>query len=620
MLAALTSAPPPNLSRIRMPLTPPPASAEFALFDNQLEGRDLWLEGLVDKRICRDGAELPACLAQIEAASTAGHWIALAAAYELGEVLEPRLQRRGHPPAPAAGCEPPPLLTAWIFSTGRYLDRVDSEAHLDARLQALPEEERVAGIANLSVGITREHYLQAIDRIRALIHAGDCYQVNYTWPLHGQLYGAPLALYRRLMQAQPVAHGGFVADSGQAILSRSPELFVERRGQRLTCRPMKGTSARNTDPEALQQSPKDRAENVMIVDLIRNDLGRLAPSGGVRVTALCEVEAYPTVWQMTSTVAAEPVSAGLHTILRALFPCGSVTGAPKIRAMEIIRELETSPRDLYCGAFGWIAPNGDFSLNVPIRTLRIGPDRRVRLNVGSGVVADSDGPSEWAECLLKARFTSRLPPPFGLIETLRCEAGQTTPYPLLARHLARLDQSARALGHRCDIDAVTQGLQDRADTLPAGTHRVRLELSADGSLRIDSEALAELASGPHRMGISHERVISTNPLLRHKTTLRARYDRVLTQAMAREQFDALLLNESGELVEGARSNLFVDRGDGMLLTPPLASGALDGVLRRELIETGRAVEAPLYPADLEQAGTIYLGNALRGLIVVELER
>lgn len=156
--------------------------------------------------------------------------------------------------------------------------------------------------------------------------------------------------------------------------------------------------------------------------------------------------------------------------------------------------------------------------------------------------------------------------------------------------------------------------------LPAGTYRVRLELSADGSLRIDSEALAELASGPHRMGISQERVISTNPLLRHKTTLRARYDRVLTQAMAKGQFDALLLNESGELVEGARSNLFIDRGDGMLLTPPLAAGALDGVLRRELIETGRAVETRLYPADLEQAGTIYLGNALRGLIVVELER
>lgn len=620
MSSALTSALSTTLSDVRMPFTHPPASAEFALFDNQLEGRDLWLEGLVERLICRDEAEVASCLEQIEAASASGRWVALAVAYELGEVLEPRLRHGRRPPAPTSARDTPPLLTAWIFSTGTHLDRADSEARIDALVRALPEEERIAGIAGLSAGITRDHYLRAIDRIRALIHAGDCYQVNYTWPLQGDLYGSPLALYRRLMQVQPVAHGGFVTDAEVSILSRSPELFVERRGHRLTCRPMKGTAARDTDPDALRQSPKDRAENVMIVDLIRNDLGRLAPSGGVKVATLCEVEAYPTVWQMTSTVTAEPVSAGLHTILHALFPCGSVTGAPKIRAMEIIRELEASPRGLYCGAFGWIAPGGDFSLNVPIRTLRITPERRVCLNVGSGVVADSDGPSEWAECLLKARFVSHLPPQFGLIETLRCEAGQTTPYPLLARHLARLDESARALGHRSDIAAVEKQLLDRAGLLSAGTYRVRLELSADGCTRIDSEALAALAAGPHRMGISEERVTSTNPLLRHKTTLRTRYDRVLAQAMARGQFDALLLNENGELVEGARSNLFVDRGDGLLLTPPLAAGALNGVLRRELIELGRAIETRLYRADLEQADTIYLGNALRGLIAVELER
>lgn len=584
-------------------------SPTFALFDDNLEGRgDLLLTALRDVVVCESAAGVEACFAAIEAARARGFWVALAASYELAYALEPRFA--AYPPSP-------PLLTAWIFGAARTLRPKETARMLQQATSALGEHDRCAGVAGLSALLTPAAYRRAVARILALITAGDCYQVNFTHALHGQLLGDPLALYERLRVLQPVRFGALIQHPAGSILSRSPELFVERRGRRLVCKPMKGTAPRNADPSALAGCEKNRAENLMIVDLIRNDLGRLAAAGGVRVERLFEVEAYPTVWQMTSTISAEPVDADLQTVFRALFPCGSITGAPKIRAMEIIHALEGGPRGLYCGALGWMAPNGDFRFSVPIRTLVADRAGEVRLGIGSGIVADSNVDAEWEECLLKARFATAEGVPFGLIETLRCEPLAPQPYPLLDRHLHRLAASAAWFGIALDAPVLRARLLEHAATL-AGVHRVRVELCADGAFAITASPLAALSDGPPTVIVSSERVSSADPLLHHKTTARALYDAELARAMRAGHFDALFFNERDELAEGARSNVFLDLGDGVLHTPPLASGLLDGVFRRKLLDEGLARETPLDRAALRAARAVHVANALRGLIEVRV--
>ncbi len=456
-------------------------------------------------------------------------------------------------------------------------------------------------------------YATAIERIKALIFAGDCYQVNFTFPLEFDWFGSPVALYARLRQRQPVRYGGFVGDGKEALVSLSPELFLERVGNRLITRPMKGTAPRSASAEQLRSSTKDRAENLMIVDLLRNDLGRVAENGSVVVDRLFDIEDYPTVWQMVSEVSATAgpdVSFG--EILQALFPCGSITGAPKIRAMQIAADLESTPRGLYTGALGWLGPNGDFRLNVAIRTLVLHAGGKGSLGVGSGIVADSQVDAEWAECHLKARFMRDDDPGLLLIETLRREDGV---YPSLPRHLARLSASAGWLGFAFDEPQVLAVLGVQPES---GLWRVRLTLAKNGTCQVVSFPLADEPPGIRYAVLAATSIDSTHPLRRHKTTDRAPYDEAL-KAIAGEPavFDQVFLNERGEVAEGARSNVFVER-DGILLTPPLSSGALPGVLRAELLEAGRAREQVLWPADLENG--FWLGNALRGLVRVALRK
>lgn len=451
-------------------------------------------------------------------------------------------------------------------------------------------------------------YRAALQRIQQWIAAGDCYQVNFTFPFEFDWFGAPLDLYARLRQRQPVRYGGFVGDNRQGIVSLSPELFVERRGDRLLTRPMKGTAPLDAPPEALRDSLKDRAENLMIVDLLRNDLGRIAANGSVRVERLFEIEDYPSVRQMVSEISATVTGRSFGDILSALFPCGSITGAPKIRAMQIIGELEPAPRGIYTGAFGWLAPDGDCRLNVAIRTLELDADRRGRLGIGSGIVADSEAAAEWAECSLKAAFLRDCDPGLQLIETLRRENGV---YPMWAGHYERLRRSAAWLGFPVDEQALLRAL---AEQPTAGTWRVRLTLNKAGKIEVQSFPLA--ATPPQTLGawLANTAIDADDPLRRHKTTARAVYDVALADLPA-DVFDAVFLNQRGEVAEGARSNVFVER-DGVLLTPPLSSGALPGVLRARLLASGRAREAVLLPADL--ADGFCLGNALRGLVPVEL--
>jgi len=441
----------------------------------------------------------------------------------------------------------------------------------------------------------------------------------------------PLALYARLRAAQPVAHGVLVRDGDEWICSRSPELFVARTGQRLTCRPMKGTAPRAAvdasdasdasdtadaadaaAAAALLASEKERAENLMIVDLIRNDLGRLTGPGGVRVERLWELEAYPTVYQLTSTVTAEPVTAGLEGILRALFPSGSVTGAPKIRAMQVIHELEDGPRGVYCGGLGRLAPDGDLSLNVPIRTLLVAADRRLRLDVGSGVVADSDSDAEYRECLAKAAFATGLDAALRLIETLRWEAGVGCA--LIDGHLARLARSASALGFTCDPERISTEVEAFGRGLGAGVHRVRLLLGREGRLSLGAATLDPLR-GQQRVDLAGWRLDPGDPRLSHKTTARGFYDAELRAALARGLFDVVFTNTRGELCEGARSTVFLEAG-GRILTPDASAGLLPGVLRASLLATGWCEEAVLTPDDLASADRVWLGNALRGLVEV----
>jgi len=582
----------------------------IALFENNLDADGLTrvFSQPVHAVLAWDAASVPGALAEIELALAAGEWITLAADYELGYALEPSLLAR----LPQTGR---PLLRAWRWRRCDVLDRTATDALIDRALAALAQDSAQAGLGELQFGLDERAYRSALERIKQLIGAGDCYQVNYTFPLQARSYGHPLALYARLRNAQPVRHGGYLRHSDGALLSRSPELFVAREGSRLITRPMKGTAPLG-EAHALAASIKDRAENLMIVDLIRNDLGRLAPQGGVRVERLFEIENYATLHQMTSTVVAHPVSASLGEIFSALFPCGSVTGAPKIRAMEIIRELETTPRGLYCGALGWFAPDSSFSLNVPIRTMELNHRGDAHMGIGSGIVADSDAAAEWAECHVKARFATELKPDFSLFETLRCEGGKH-PFPLLEKHLSRLGRSARALGFSFDAGAARVMLARIAAELSAELpQRMRLALSADGTLSVTHAKLDPVPPHP-TVRLATEALDANDYLLAHKTSRRERYDQALQQAITDGHFDVLFFNRAGELCEGARSNVFLKIG-GQLLTPPLACGLLPGVMRQTLLEAGEATEALLYRHDLLRADAIYVSNALRGLLAVHL--
>jgi para-aminobenzoate synthetase/4-amino-4-deoxychorismate lyase len=588
------------------------ADSRFALFDGD-GGSAVLLTDYRRSFYFDASADLAVSFAVIEEAAASGGWVALAVDYALGARFEPALfgSNTGRS-----------LMRAWVFGRSEQLDAKAVDSFLAERLAVLSEHEMTAGVADLSSSLEASNYAVKVEKIRRWIVDGECYQINLTFPLHFRFYGHPLALYANLRARQPVRYGGYIATPEETLLSFSPELFFERAGDRVVTRPMKGTAPRgaslkedNEARSALLGSAKERAENLMIVDLLRNDLGRLASPGKVRVDSLFDAEAYPTLWQMVSTVSADLPGACLFELFRALFPCGSITGAPKIRAMQHIAEIEDEGRGLYTGALGWLAPSGDCRFNVAIRTLELAKDRSGKLGVGSGVVIDADPASEYAECLLKAKFLTDYNPGFALVETLRLENCE---YPLLSRHLERLESSAHALGFVCTIEKLSAALLLAAANGQSGVWRVRLALAHDGNYRIDSLPLPVEADRQWRVLIASEALDPDDYLLRHKTTARGRYDRVLAALAGRpDVFDAIFLNTRGEVCEGARSNVFVERG-GVLLTPPLSCGLLPGVMRRQLIESGRAVEQVLRLEDLLAAPALYMANALRGLVAVRL--
>ena len=516
-------------------------------------------------------AQVPGALAAVAEALVRGLHVAGWLGYELGYALEPRLA----PPPRGA------LLRLGVFG---------------APQPNMPAPAGRAYAGPLQAEWDAAAYASRFASVKDYIAAGDIYQANLSFRARFPFLGDPRALYEELRAASGAGHCGFVHDGERQILSLSPELFFDlQAGGAITVRPMKGTwprdaGARGDDAAGrarLAASAKDRAENLMIVDLIRNDLSRIAEGGSVQVSDLFKIETYPTLHAMVSTVRAQKrADASVAEIFRALFPCGSVTGAPKIRAMEILAELEASPRGPYCGAVGHFAPDGSARFNVAIRTLTIEKGRG-ELGIGGGVVQDSQLASEYAECLIKARFFDTVRKPLTLIETLRHDDG----FVRLPQHLARMADSAKTLDLAFDVAAAGAALDAAVDGR-TGALRVRLTLDEAGLHHATAQELPP--NPPHwTYRIALERTQSADQLLRHKTSSRDLYDRDHPDCD-----EMLFCNERGELTEGARSNVFVQRG-GILLTPPLDAGLLPGILRAELIAQGKAREARLTPDDLK---------------------
>jgi para-aminobenzoate synthetase/4-amino-4-deoxychorismate lyase len=544
--------------------------------------------------------QVPAALAAIEHARKSGRFVAGYFSYELGYLLEARLAAL-LPPERAV-----PLLWFGVFDRAEACDAGVLEGAGRAYAGPLRHEWDAAA------------YGERFAHVHDYVAAGDIYQANLSFRSRFAFAGDPLALYRGLRARSAAAHGAFIDDGARQILSFSPELFFDLSPDgRLTAKPMKGTIARGTDPDAdararatLAASVKDRAENLMIVDLLRNDLGRIAEIGSVHVENLFAVETYPTLHTMVSTVKARlKPGSDAATIVRALFPCGSITGAPKIRAMEIIRELEAGPRGVYCGAIGHFAPDGSARFNVAIRTLTISGGAG-ELGIGGAVVQDSASGAEYDECLLKARYYEAARRPLELIETLRWQRGEG--FARRDLHLARMARSAEFFGMRFDRNEAMRCLQTAAADTDRDL-RVRLTLDEAGEFRATTAPLGKALTA-WTCAVSPLRVQSSDALARHKTSWRRHLDDEHTRLSRETGCDEVIfLNERGEVAEGSRSNVFARRG-GVLVTPPLSAGILDGCLRRELLDQGKCREAVLLPADLA-GGEVYLGNSLRGLIL-----
>ncbi|MGB2933080.1 MAG: aminodeoxychorismate synthase component I [Methyloceanibacter sp.] len=593
----------------------------FILLDDSLTragsgspGRSLLFEAPEQVVVAYEPGEVEAGLDAITQGLARGLHAAGFFAYELGYCLEPKLQ------ALLPRDRRQPLFWIGLFREPRRLDEVGTRSWLD-QSGALERST----ISDLKLSWSREQYTRAFEEVQDYIAAGDVYQINLTLKYLFDFSGDPVSLYSALRRKQRVEYGALICASDFQVLSLSPELFFRREGKRVSSRPMKGTAPRGRTPREdarlktwLTVDEKQRAENLMIVDLLRNDLGRIAKIGSVEVTDLFTVETYRTVHQMTSGIIAElRGDMGLMDMLHALFPCGSVTGAPKVRAMEIIRELEGLPRGVYTGAIGHMAPNGDAQFNVAIRTLYI-DGQRGEMGIGSGVVADSKAESEFEECLLKAQFLTTTDAPFELIETMRWERGAG--FYLLERHLTRLRSSAVHFGYPFERETLLAALEAEVAKLAGDVHMVRLLLAEDGALAVSSTKIDLPPKGTvWRFAISDQRVDEKDPLFFHKTTRRQFYDREMERQKTLTGCDEVVfLNKKGELTEGTRTSLFLEL-DGRLFTPALTCGLLPGTLREELIDLPRAAasEAVLTLADLNRAERIYLGNSVRGLVLAE---
>jgi para-aminobenzoate synthetase/4-amino-4-deoxychorismate lyase len=554
--------------------------------------------------------DIPGLFSEIERALAQGLWVAGYLCYECGYHFERFI----------ADQLPKPLAWFGVYEQVKVFDHFPgssgSEQATGPQTNEFAASEPIA--TTLGLEISKESYVASILKIKAHLAAGDTYQVNFTDRFAFESALSPVEVFSTLSAQQRVAYSAFLNIQGRTILSFSPELFFKTQGDGIITRPMKGTMPRGLDfaddermADCLRNDAKNRSEHVMIVDLLRNDLGRICRSGTVEVQDPFAVERYETLHQMTSTVLGclKP-GISFYDIIQGLFPSGSITGAPKHRTMQIIRELERQPRGVYTGAIGFISPTRSSVFNVAIRTL-VMQDGRVTLGVGGGIVADSDPEDEYRECLLKTSFVTRSNEPFRLIETMLWDGE----FKRLSWHLDRMESSALYFGFpfdRCRITSTVLNLAMVPDFAGGPPQRVRLTLTASGRI---ATQVSSLVNEPFnvKVWLTDEYTSSADPFRRHKTTRRKLYDRLYKKARTHGFEEVIFSNERDEITEGAISNVFVRRG-GKLLTPPLASGILPGVFRRHILETrGNSEEAVLTLEDLHSADDIFLCSSLRGL-------
>ncbi|MGZ4137844.1 MAG: aminodeoxychorismate synthase component I [Actinomycetota bacterium] len=544
-------------------------------------------------------------IAAAEGGAARGLWVAGFVAYEAAPGLDPALVVRRRPADDPFARLP----LVWFAMFERREETVLPS----------PRDDESPDAEAWRPSVDRGRYDAAIAAIREHIAAGDTYQVNHTLRLRSTIQGDERGLYRDLCFAQRGAHAAYLNAGRYRVLSASPELFFRVDGDRLTTRPMKGTAPRGrwlAEDEAirstLESSVKDRAENAMIVDLLRNDLGRISLAGSVGWSKVFEPERYETVWQLTSTVSStlEP-GAGLTDVFRALFPCGSVTGAPKVRTMQLIAELEDSPRGVYCGAVGYLAPASaappSASFNVAIRTVVVDVETGIaEYGVGGGITYDSSAEGEFDETVAKARVLTARRPPFQLLETMRRDPGE--PIRRVEHHVERLRDSAAYFGFAFDEPEIRRALNAAGAGIDRPV-RIRLLLARGGKVDMSVTSLDRGAPEPVRLALDDHPVDPSDVFLFHKTTMRRRYD----EARARhpDADDALLVNRAGEITETAVTNVAVER-QGIWWTPPIEAGLLPGTERAALLADGTIVERPITVDEARDADAIAVFSSVRG--------
>lgn len=567
--------------------------ATFGSHHQQETGSPTHFQSPLKILIANRNEEVLPLLAEAEAISRDGYWVALMISYEAASAFDSAMKTHvagGLPLAWAAVFEAPSL-GADAFDQGGF------------------------EIGVWKPLVSHDEFSVAISQIREFIAAGDTYQVNYTFPLVATFKGDSLSWFRRLCKAQGAAYCAYFDLGRYQILSISPELFFEQEGQTIKTRPMKGTIRRGRWPDEdkalanrLADSAKDRAENVMIVDLLRNDLGRVAVPGSVNVTSLFELERYETLWQMTSTIEAD-LRPGVvfPELMGKLFPCGSITGAPKIRTMEIIRELEPFPRGVYTGTLGFLRPGRSATFNVAIRTVLIDSQEGLAtFGVGGGITYDSTVEREYEECLVKSSFLNSKPMEFELLESLLLENGAIF---LLQRHLQRMKASAEYFGFGFSEKEVYSSLDQFAAARPEGSYKIRLLVSRRGEIRVEAHDLERSGKQPLRVALASEPVSANDRFLYHKTTNRAVYERAL--AARPDCDDVILWNEDGEVTESTVANVVLSLG-GQSYTPPQAAGLLAGTLRAELLATGKISERVIRREEINEKSELFLINSVSG--------
>lgn len=550
------------------------------------------------------------------------YWICGYLSYEAAYSLEERLQKlkisKGKRPLPLGwfGVFEKPYIFDHL--TGRWTPSLRSG--VDTRSFPLKNDIEAPRIYHT---IKPDVYSEKIEAIKRLIASGDTYQVNFTYDVNVKSRLSPFSLYRYLRENQPTPFCAYVQNEFGHVLSYSPELFFSTHGRAVTVKPMKGTAGRGRTSQEdrriaseLAVDGKNTAENIMIVDLLRNDLGRICEFNTVRVKRLFEVETLPTVHQMTSTVSGKMRRTTTFTeIFKSIFPCGSVTGAPKIRTMEIINSLETGKRGVYCGALGYISPKGRSVFSVPIRTLqRAGKSSFWRYRVGSGIVWDSDAEKELEECRAKCGFIVRRRPCFEIVETILLSKGS---YLYLRDHLKRMRATAGYFGFPWDSAKISGLLEKTRRKFYNKYHmRIRILLHKNGSFSLEHYRLDGTPSRrSSRLLISKRTVDENDPFLFHKTTYRPWYLKAMERAGRGECVDMIFTNSKGMVTEGSMNNIFVLK-DKVFYTPPVECGLLAGVLRKQLVSRGRCREKILSVKDLKTADAVYCGNSVRGLVRV----